>query len=313
MPPTTGIARGELGAPCCIPGSGKDRTRNETTLLTGSGRWSERRRNILRNQIDRVRAQRHAHIMSSFLGALRCSSTCVPIIALLAFGTSAVAQNASLPELQRIDHGRLCVTNGVVSALAGDRLTIDTASSRAIAQVGGESASDQIAEIHFKYLGPSQDSRPLASGVLRRQIGLKLRAQDSCNLIYAMWRIEPDTGVTVSLKRNAGLHTHRECGAHGYVNFKSQDRGDLPPIRPGEVHQLRAELQGSYLAVTADGKVAWQGALGDEMALPVGPPGFRTDNARFTLEYFTTAGAPSRQIVQQPPPGRGACVTSEGD
>ena len=128
--------------------------------------------------------------MSSFLGALRCSSTCVPIIALLTFGTSAVAQNASLPELQRIDHGRLCVTNGVVSALAGDRLTIDTASSRAIAQVGGESASDQIAEVHFKYLGPSQDSRPLASGDLRRQIGLKLRAQDSCNLIYAMWRIE---------------------------------------------------------------------------------------------------------------------------
>jgi hypothetical protein len=126
--------------------------------------------------------------MNSFLGALRCSSTCVPIIALLAFGTSAVA-------------------NGVVSALVGDRLTIDTASSRAIAQVGGESASDQIAEIHFKYLGPSQDSRPLASGILRRQIGLKLRAQDSCNLIYAMWRIEPDTGVTVSLKRNAGLHT----------------------------------------------------------------------------------------------------------
>jgi len=206
-----------------------------------------------------------------------------------------------------------CVTNGVVSPLAGDRLTIDTASSRAVAQADSENASDQIAEIDFQYLGPSVDSRPLASGVLRRQIGLKLRAQDSCNLIYAMWRIEPDAGVTVSIKRNAGLHTHKECGAHGYINFKSQVRGDLPHMRLGEVHQLRAELHGSDLVVTADGKIAWQGALGNEMALPVGPTGFRTDNARFTLEYFTMAGAPSRPMVQQPPLGRRPCVMSEGD
>ncbi len=250
---------------------------------------------------------------TSFPTALGSCSACVAIVAVFGFASPAVAQKGSLPGLQRIDRGRLCVTNGVVSALDGDRLAVDTPSSRAIVQAGTETAADQIAEIQFQYLGPSQDSRPLASGELRRQIGLKLRAQDGCNLIYAMWHIEPDARVAVSIKRNAGLHTHKQCGAHGYINFKSRDGGDLPPIRPGEAHTLRAELHGTELTITADGNVAWQGSLGSVMALPVGPPGFRTDNARFTFEYFASASARLRPTAQQAPPGQGQCVTSEGD
>ena len=258
--------------------------------------------------------RRAGRFLASFPRALSSSRACMAIVAGFGFASPVAAQKGSLPALQRIDRGRLCVTNGVVSALAGDRLAVDTPSSRAIVQAGTGNAGDQIAEIQFRYLGPSQDSRPLASGELRRQIGLKLRAQDSCNLIYAMWRIEPDARVAVLIKRNAGLHTHGQCGARGYINFKSQDRGDVPPpIRPGEAHELRAELHGTDLTITADGKVAWQGSLGSEMALPVGPPGFRTDNARFTFEYFATASARSRPTAQQAPPGRGQCTTSEGD
>jgi hypothetical protein len=250
--------------------------------------------------------RRSGRFLTCCPGALGPSNACIAIMAVLGFASSAVAQKELLPAWQQIDRGRLCVTNGVVSALAGDRLAIDAPSSRAIVQAGTENAADQTAEISFQYLGPSRDSRPLASGELRRQIGLKLRAQDSCNLIYAMWRIEPVARVVVSIKRNAGLHTHGQCGARGYINFKSQDRGELPPLRPGEAHKLRAELHGKELTVTADDKIAWQGSLGSEMALPVGPPGFRTDNARFTLEYFTAASPRSRPTAQQ-------CVMSEGD
>jgi hypothetical protein len=234
-------------------------------------------------------------------------------MAVFGFASSTLAQKGSLPTLQRIDRGRLCVTNGVVSAAVGDRLAVDTPSSRAIVQAGAEHAGDQIAEIAFQYLGPSQDSRPLASGELRRQIGLKLRAQDGCNLIYAMWRIEPVARVAVSIKRNAGQHTHQQCGARGYINFKPQDHGDLPPVRAGETHQLRAELHGKDLTVTADGKVVWQGSLGSETALPVGPPGFRTDNGRFAFEYFAGAPARSRPTAQQAASGQGQCVMSDGD
>ncbi len=234
-------------------------------------------------------------------------------MAMLGADSSAVAQTGSLPALERIDRDRLCVTNGAVSALAGGRLAIETPSSRAIVQAGSENAADQVAEIHFQYLGPSQGSRPLASGGLRRQIGLKLQAADSCNLIYAMWHIEPDPRVAVSIKQNAGRHTHEQCGAHGYINFKSQDRGAPPPIHPGETHALRAELRGKDLTVTADGKVAWQGPLASEIALPVGPPGFRTDNARFAFEFFAGAPAGSRTTAQHAPPSPRQCVISEGD
>jgi len=244
----------------------------------------------------------------SFCGVRRLLRACVPASVLLGLTLPAVAQQREPSGLQRVDRDRLCVTNGSVSALSGGKLAVDTPSSRAIIAAGSENAADQIAEIRFQYLGPSQDSKPLASGELRRQIGLKLRAADTCNLVYAMWHIEPDSRVAVSIKRNPSMHTHAQCGAHGYINFRPQGGTDPAPMRPGETHTLRAELRAKDLTVIADGKVAWQGALGS-MALPIGPPGFRTDNARFAFEYFTQIPTGSRPTAQQ----AGQCVISEGD
>jgi hypothetical protein len=70
---------------------------------------------------------------------------------------------------------------------------------------------------------------------------------------------------------------------------------------------------GNDLTVTADGKVGWQGPLASEAALTVGPPGFRTDNARITFEYFASAPTRSGPPAQQVPLGQGQCVISEGD
>jgi hypothetical protein len=240
---------------------------------------------------------------------MRRSNPTLAVVLLLGFVPSALAQSA----LQRIDRDRLCVTNGAVTGLPGGRLAIETPSSRGFVQAGPErNAADQVAEIRFQYVGPSQDLKPLASGELRRQIGLKLRAQDTCNLIYAMWRIEPEATVAVSVKRNAAMNTHEQCGARGYINFKPQERTPLP-IRPGEAHTLRAELHGHDLTVTADGNVAWQGSLGSAAALPAGPPGFRTDNARFVLEYFADAPGGLRRAPQGRAPDQTHCVISEGD
>src|SRR6202044_499948 len=88
----------------------------------------------------------------------------------------------------RVDRDELCVTNGVVSSPRGGELVIDTPSSRAVVRDLARS-QDQVAEIRFRYLGASQESKPLASGELRRQIGLKLQAEDACNVVYAMWHI----------------------------------------------------------------------------------------------------------------------------
>ena len=191
------------------------------------------------------------------------------------------------PVLQRVDAASLCVTNGTIRPLPDGRLSIDSASSRGVVR----QLTAPAAEIRFRYLGPSDASKPLASGELRRQIGIKLRAEDSCNLLYAMWHIAPDSRLAVSIKSNPGQHTHAECGAHGYRNIKPQLSGSLPPISPGEVHQFRAALRGATLTLTADGMVVWEGDVAAQ-ALPFdGPVGLRTDNARFELEFFAAAAS----------------------
>jgi len=224
-----------------------------------------------------------------------------------------LAWSQSGSPLWQINRDELCVTNGAVTMLPGGRFAVATPSSRAVVTAAAGSAADQSAEIRFRYLGPTATSKPLASGELRRQIGLKLRAQDTCNLVYAMWHIEPDAALAVSIKHNAGKNTHAQCGAGGYVNFREPDRIAPPPIRLGETHALRAALHGHDLTVTADGKLAWQGTFPDELLPLGGPPGFRTDNARFELEYFTDSIARSLPPAVRPPSGPGRCEMSEGD
>ena len=182
----------------------------------------------------------------------------------------------------RVDPRDLCVTNGAISIDPDGRIAIDTASSRAVLRL----ASMQAAEIRFRYLGPTAESKPLASGEMRRQAGLKLRAQDTCNLLYVMWHFEPDSRIGVSIKRNRGMHTHAECDAHGYTNIKPLHEVAVDRVVPGQSHTLRAELNGTALRVFADNRLAWEGDVGTTVNEFDGPVGLRTDNARIVFDYF---------------------------
>jgi hypothetical protein len=231
------------------------------------------------------------------------------IISALIIGAPAAFPRGGIGEsMWRVDRDELCVTNGIVSAQRGGTLAIDTPSSRAVVRNIARS-QDQVAEIRFRYLGPSQASKPLASGELRRQIGLKLEAEDACNLVYAMWHIEPDTRVAISVKHNAGQHTSAQCGAGGYVFLNGQPSNDPTPMRIGEANILRAELHGADLTVTTNGKLAWRGVLGTP--LPAGPMGFRTDNVRAVLEYYV--GGTSHIQEQHSRPDGGQCAMSADD
>src|SRR5580692_4123572 len=86
-----------------------------------------------------------------------------------------------------IKHDELCVTHGTIEADSGGRLSVSNAEVRAVSRRGIARA----AELRFTFLGPSAETSLLRSGQLRRQLGLKLRAQNGCNLVYVMWRIEP--------------------------------------------------------------------------------------------------------------------------
>jgi hypothetical protein len=182
----------------------------------------------------------------------------------------------------------ICVTNGEIRTGPDGRLQINSLSSRAVLRFKSRPA----AEIRFTYLGSSAQSKPLASGELRRQIGIKLRAENTCNLIYAMWRIEPDSRVAVSIKRNPGMGTHEQCHAGGYINLKQTGAAEAPKIGVGQTHVLHAEMRGATLVVRADGVEAWRGDLGPDIARFDGPVGLRTDNARFAFDYLVGIAEP---------------------
>jgi hypothetical protein len=190
--------------------------------------------------------------------------------------------------LQRITRDQLCVTNGEITTTPNGRMAINTPSARAIVQIPTASG---VAEIRFTYLGPSEGSKPLASGEMRRQNGLKLRALNQCNLLYVMWHIEPDTKFAVSIKRNPGQSTHEQCDAHGYTTIRPRASTTLPRVLPGESHALRAVLAGEDLALAADGKTVWEGSIGNGVTGIDGPVGLRTDNARFEFDYFVMPAA----------------------
>ena len=121
---------------------------------------------------------------------------------------------------------------------------------------------------------------------MRSQIGLKLRAEDGCNLLYAMWRIAPKPGLVVSLKRNPGMHSSGDCGNGGYTNLKPRRGTRVAAFQPGERHAIRAEQRGEELRVLVDGAPAWEGTLPAEALSLQGPAGFRSDNGRFDLELL---------------------------
>lgn len=105
--------------------------------------------------------------------------TCTWLAApLLALGLVSAAQ----PRERAITPGDVCVTNGSLEKDPGGKLIINTPSSRAVAK----GANDSVTAIRFEYLGPAAGETRLASGVVRRQLGVKLRAEDSCNVIYIM-------------------------------------------------------------------------------------------------------------------------------
>jgi len=174
----------------------------------------------------------------------------------------------------------LCVTEGTIEELPRERLSVSVSKMRAYLNA----FTPQLIEAHFTYLGPTGDEARLGSGELRRQFGLKLRAQDACNLVYAMWRIEPESKLVVSVKSNPGQHTSAQCGNRGYRNIKPRRSTPVPALRSGDPHTLRAEMNGAEMKVFADNSLVWEGSVGPDALGFDGPVGIRSDNARLQIE-----------------------------
>jgi hypothetical protein len=181
----------------------------------------------------------------------------------------------------------LCVTYGAVTEDAAGRFSINDPEVRAVSRQG----IARTAELSFTVLGPSAETKLLGSGQMRRQFGLKLRAQNGCNLVYVMWRWEPKNELVISVKSNPGMQNHGQCGTHGYQNIVPLHSSPIPTLKAGEPHRLRASLSGNGdgLEVFVDGVSVWSGALGPKALAFDGPVGIRTDNVRLLADLFQSA------------------------
>ncbi len=223
------------------------------------------------------------------------------LISLSTLSLSA-ASEPSGTKLMSVSRANLCVTEGAIEKLPGERLSVSVSKMRAYLNA----FTPQLVEAHFTYLGPTENAARLGSGELRRQFGLKLRAQDACNLVYAMWRIEPESRLVVSVKVNPGQHTSAQCGNRGYRNIKPRRSAPVPALRSGDTHTLRAEMNGAEMKVLADDSLVWEGSVGPDALGFDGPVGIRSDNARLQIEL--RAGQPL-----EAQPGHAAGCRSVGE
>ena len=206
-------------------------------------------------------------------------------IAAATFAPACAVATTSDPPPSFVEEGtplrlsQLHVTCGTLSQPAPGHLEATAPKVRAVAP----SAGGDGAELRFTYRGPTDTVEPLADGELRHQIGLKMRAESGCNLVYVMWRIEPESELVVSVKSNPGARND-ECGATGYTNITPEWSAPLPKLALGDHHTLAATIEDGRMLVKVDGRTAWEGALGDAAMAMHGPVGLRTDNAKFDME-----------------------------
>jgi hypothetical protein len=192
----------------------------------------------------------------------------------------------------------LCVTKG--NAAIGTKITEPTV--RAVVR----GTAGDAAELTFVFHGDSDTVRELANGKPRRQLGLKLRAENGCNLLYVMWRLDPKPEIEVSIKHNPGMRTHKDCGAGGYTKVKPTSHEPPPDLELGAKHVLRAQIAGDELSAWIDDKLVWRGTLPESARELRGPAGMRSDNLAYDLVAF---GAPAGDKNQPMP----KCVAEEGD
>ena len=205
---------------------------------------------------------------------------------LIAAASAASGQSAS-PALSALTRADLCVTEGALEETGGASIAVAVPKMRAYVN---RRNADSV-ELRFTYLGPTAVEAQLGSGASRRQLGIKLRAENACNLLYVMWRIDPESAVVVSVKSNPGQEQSAQCASHGYRNLRPIFTAAVPRLRPGESHRLLAQIHNDELWAYVDGTRVWEGRLGEAAAALEGPAGVRTDNVRLEFVLAIEAAA----------------------
>ena len=192
----------------------------------------------------------------------------------------------------------LCVTEGNIGE-SSTYLSIVAPNVRAVAP----QSDGKMVEMVFTYRGPSAQARPLASGEMRQQVGLKLVAGDGCNLLYVMWRVGGAQPIMVSTKTNPGDNQSDACGNGGYTNVVPAYAAKVVSPRKGATHALRAVLEDDgQLRVTVDRTLVWQGKVAWKKLRLDGPAGLRSDNVDILVSSMAVRNITSADQARRPVP-----------
>lgn len=205
---------------------------------------------------------------------------------LLLAAVAAGPASAAAPAWHPLHAGDLEVSEGALAPAGRAALRTDSPKMRAVQRDGGRHATRAL--LIFRSQGDSTTVEPLGSGQIRRQIGLKLRATDPCNLLYVMWRSVPVPSVVVSAKRNPGQTTSAQCGNRGYTDLATIPLQGLAASDQA-AHRLdvrtRRTASGTMLvSVRLDAGKARGLAVPPALASGLaGPVGVRSDNGTYTF------------------------------
>jgi hypothetical protein len=190
----------------------------------------------------------------------------------------------------------LDVTEGALSPY-GPNATLRTTSPAMRAETLDGGRHSESARLWFRYLGESTTTVPLGSGLIRRDIGLKLRSANPCNLVYAMWHAFPDNAIEIQVKRNPGQTTSAQCGNRGYTTIATIPLGPGDGTADHGAHELLVQtsrVAGGALAMS----VFINGGLLRQLTLPAaqtagleGPVGIRSDNGDYVFGLAGARGA----------------------
>lgn len=216
-----------------------------------------------------------------------------PLVTVLAMAAVAATPTLGAPAapLKDIPRSALQVTEGALAAYGqhGQVRTQDPA-MRAVVRDHGRHA--RRARLSFRLRGESTTTAPLGSGIVRRQIGLKLLAADPCNLLYVMWHSVPDHEIEIQVKSNPGQTTSAQCGNRGYMTIASVPLAGAA-ASDTSAHALEARVRPvadgtDRLTVFADKTIVWQGALPAALVAGLdGPAGVRSDNGDYVFRLST--------------------------
>src|SRR5882724_11133819 len=104
---------------------------------------------------------------------IKARSTIFMLITFLTGCARAASLGAADAKLTATPRAKLCVTKGAIEEIKGGRLEVKVPEMRAVVSY----LTEPVVEARLSYLGPSVGEKLLGSGELRRQFGLKLRAQ----------------------------------------------------------------------------------------------------------------------------------------